>query len=931
MRLIKPNNTEPVSLEDIFAARYDWLLKWALHFADGNHATAEDLVQDTFVRFIVAQPDVKDPENAEPLLYTYLKYVHLAYQRRTRRHLLHHLTIVDFDSIQLAVRENPSTDAIDIQDELRRVVAYLSWRKETAKSASILILRFLHGYRREEIMLVALISKQAVANGLLLARDETKRYLEDATSMRVLHHSAPPDPLPRQIAVPLDQLLLELRTAIFDACQTSCLSKEELLQHYTRLNPKPLDTVLLAHIVSCKRCLDLINDFHQIPRLDQRSPDDATASRRRAKSESKKRGRGDATEPKLVLGKAYQRLRELYDHRPESISIAVNGHILAARDISSSVNRLEVEIHRETRIEFIEVLSEQGICLLAIPVVSTPPQIEPELRHEAFLGDACKLELLVKFTSNGPLIEVFYHDESFVSEQEFDAEGALVLLQQEAMPSALDMPSLLPETIWRTRLKRRLKHIFTPALTPIFTSAVILGLASIVCFGIWWTNRLHITPHEVLTQAMQWDHGVPGNNRAGVIYQKVRVRTSTQTVERSIYHDAQGKRRLKPQPLSPNLDQLRSRLNGAGVPWNEPLSAGSYQVWHDHQQVRRDRLVRSGENLLTLTTTVEGGDIAQESLTVRESDFHPVGRTIEFRETGTVEIAELNYDVMPWGEMNDELFEPLSDGPRASAAHMHASPAFHLPHVLSDLELDEAELAARLVLNQLGADRAERIDLVRSSDGIQVKGIVATSERKNEIESRLRLVPHVIPVLYTFQEFAEHTHGTEGITGIQTASVIAGQTPLEKYLLDKGRSREDVRRVSVQLFNDAASLTQDGKAIDDLLQRFDQAQRLTPEAHEAFTQLLARHQASLLSSLDEEDKLVAEIGIPSGDKRDIINGAPNFLRNEAEENIQLCKELISASDDSARTADAIVPDLLTSIRRLRVAAHQADTNNAQKH
>ena len=92
-----------------------------------------------------------------------------------------------------------------MQDDLRRVAVYLAWRKETAKCASILILRFLHGYIREEIMKVALVSAQAVSNGLLLARDEAKIYLEDATSLRVLRHPAPPAPLPRQVAVPLDR------------------------------------------------------------------------------------------------------------------------------------------------------------------------------------------------------------------------------------------------------------------------------------------------------------------------------------------------------------------------------------------------------------------------------------------------------------------------------------------------------------------------------------------------------------------------------------------------------------------------------------------------------------------------------------------------------------------------------------------------------
>jgi DNA-directed RNA polymerase specialized sigma24 family protein len=51
------------------------LLKWALHFAQGDQAQAEDLVQDTFVRFVVSERELKDSERIEPLLYTYLKYV----------------------------------------------------------------------------------------------------------------------------------------------------------------------------------------------------------------------------------------------------------------------------------------------------------------------------------------------------------------------------------------------------------------------------------------------------------------------------------------------------------------------------------------------------------------------------------------------------------------------------------------------------------------------------------------------------------------------------------------------------------------------------------------------------------------------------------------------------------------------------------------
>lgn len=73
MPLVRPKTTTSTSikvLEDAFTAKYDWLLKWALSFAQGDRAVAEDLVQDTFVRFIVAQGTIEDPGNAEPLLYT---------------------------------------------------------------------------------------------------------------------------------------------------------------------------------------------------------------------------------------------------------------------------------------------------------------------------------------------------------------------------------------------------------------------------------------------------------------------------------------------------------------------------------------------------------------------------------------------------------------------------------------------------------------------------------------------------------------------------------------------------------------------------------------------------------------------------------------------------------------------------------------------
>ena len=81
MRLAKPNLFGPATLDDLFVRTYEWLMRWALHFEQGDRATAEDLVQDTFVRFAITDPELDNAENVEALLYTYLKHVHLAHLR----------------------------------------------------------------------------------------------------------------------------------------------------------------------------------------------------------------------------------------------------------------------------------------------------------------------------------------------------------------------------------------------------------------------------------------------------------------------------------------------------------------------------------------------------------------------------------------------------------------------------------------------------------------------------------------------------------------------------------------------------------------------------------------------------------------------------------------------------------------------------------
>ncbi len=103
-----------------------------------------------------------------------------------------------------------------------------------------------------------------------------------------------------------------------------------------------------------------------------------------------------------------ERFRKLYEHHPRALMIAVNGEVIAMRDVSSATSELKVQAPLERSLGMIDVLSEQGITLLTQYVPAGPPEAPPEVRHEIILSEDRKLDLLVSFTSAGAVIELHY-------------------------------------------------------------------------------------------------------------------------------------------------------------------------------------------------------------------------------------------------------------------------------------------------------------------------------------------------------------------------------------------------------------------------------------------------------------------------------------------------------------------------------------------
>jgi len=453
--------------------------------------------------------------------------------------------------------------------------------------------------------------------------------------------------------------------------------------------------------------------------------------------------------------------------------------------------------------------------------------------------------------------------------------------------------------------------IAIPRMNPLLMSAAVLGVASVVLFLFWLRSTPSMSAEDLLQRAgalsMQAE-----SSRPGVVYQRIRIRTPKSTFERTLYRDTQERRQAKQEVSDSEQTHLESKLVHAGVNWDKPLLAASYKVWHDEQRVVRDTVRKENGGLLCVTTVVSSGPISQESITIREADLHTVARTVTFRDSGSVEIAELNYAVLRWDAVNDSLFEPSS--PRFATAQPHLP---ILPHLLTRTELDEAELEVRAVLAQLHADSSERIIIDRRANAVQVKGIVETEERKRQLQFQLRPLSHVEVSISTFGELEQHPVAGMEITSVKASSLASPSSPLEQYWFSKGGNREDASRLHSQFFNALVTLKQSSNAIAELTHKFG-GEPLTPASRDTLNRLIESHRKNLLSALHDEENAIAELDSSAAHDSSItLSPDKDELVRAVEHDVELCNELISENDAEPRRAQAILPQLQQSVLRIR--------------
>lgn len=846
-----PAQPEPCR-EELFAERYETLLGWALRLTHHQRDSAEDLVQDAFVQFMLARTQLEEIENLNGYLRRLLRNMYLSRATRLAQRLHDDaLSIADYDTFRLGWTTIEPPRRMQAAEQLHQICAYACFRKESSRAGSVLILRFFLDYFPTEIASVLGSSRHCVDQWQRLARREVRVFLSEPNRLRFVDtKTAAARPWTRYPASDCD-LMLALRGTIFDSRQGTCLPHEELREAYAAGRADALSTTQLAHVVSCRTCLDTVNTILGLPLLAERYPAEDCSREEPPRDAGDSGGSGGMP---TVLPKRFKRqLREIREHKPSELRIVVNGVALSSLKISSDFSEFDLNLPAGEPVEFVEILSEQDFQLLFLSASETGSEQWAEIE----LSEGRTLE--VRFwMDDGPALRVVYHNPVV---EEISSDDSL---SKGRLSSPLTIVRKARAKRWLDALKNTFDRRRDAGRSST-TSLSLLGESPIAPRGGVWTSPAWLTVLIAAAMAgafLLYKATLDKTPTAtsllaqAIAAETDRGRTADRVAHRSINLEIRRSSEgalLARHTISSweNYDRRRiQRLydeSGRLIAAASQNADGSRTLYHHPSKLAQprgatpDSLLLDLDDVWQLTPSIQdynaliadptamavqeraidylitfdkeraigASRLLKATLTLAKSDLRPIEQTLVVQrgeELREYKFVETRFELLPAKDVPANVFEierelagevAATDGAGNSGLrNVSAGPppsTSTAAFASTELEIDVAYL-----LSQAKADRNEQVALTRSASGsLRVEGVVDTAERRDEFLRALRPFsnnPAVSIEIRTVAEAAAKQRAgavKESVREVEdTGDAIAVEEKLREYFSRRGMSAE---------------------------------------------------------------------------------------------------------------------------------------------
>jgi hypothetical protein len=404
-----------------------------------------------------------------------------------------------------------------------------------------------------------------------------------------------------------------------------------------------------------------------------------------------------------------------------------------------------------------------------------------------------------------------------------------------------------------------------------------------------------------------------------VLYQKVRIRRGSVVFDRVIAHGARV-------PADVSADSAtKNAMSLVKMDWDAPLRAKGFSAWRDTLSQKEDHIFEEPDALVLLTTPVgnQSSEVRFASLTVNRDDWHPVAEHVEFWSQPALDVTEVSREVRVLPSATETVPETIAKAGTSARTDVSAI-AGETPQLPTDFELDEAELETRLALNHLHADTGERVYMVRNADGIEVRGVVTTNPRREELILHLNQLPHVQTSILNVEELDSHppSYSHSGSKQpIQVYTIEAQVSPLEQYIRENNLSMDQLASLSQSLLDGSLRVQQAEVHLLELGERFQRADGLPTKLLQKLEILTRTYISTIEGGIDENVTILQSVGLETTNQP----GAPaesNLPQGDIEQQIRryqgLCQEMITSGSGQSRTAAVIANELMNASGQIRL-------------